>query len=173
MFPGLLLGAVLAVGQTYAPGAFDPHLLEPPPPYPSSLYAVPRPAESPAAADSQASASPVAEFLPTSFIPAQPEGESLPPAATMLPDPASLPPFAVATYGDPTYSSQAPGVSAWSAAAPPAQVTPPAKEPARRALPAPFPAPPFPSAEYQGYPLIGVPPDTTEWPLMKDRKSVV
>ena len=28
---------------------------------------------------------------------------------------------------------------------------------ARRALPAPFDSPPFPSGEYQGYPLIGVP----------------
>lgn len=41
------------------------------------------------------------------------------------------------------------------------------KEPARRALPAPFPSPPFPSAEYQGYPLIGVPPDGTVYPLMQ------
>lgn len=41
------------------------------------------------------------------------------------------------------------------------------KEPPRRALPAPFPSPPFPSAEYQGYPLIGVPPDDTAWPLTK------
>jgi len=38
-------------------------------------------------------------------------------------------------------------------------------EPARRALPAPFPSPPFPSGEYQGYPLIGVPPDDTVYPL--------
>ncbi len=29
--------------------------------------------------------------------------------------------------------------------------------PARRAMPAPFASPPFPSGEYQGYPLIGVP----------------
>jgi hypothetical protein len=41
------------------------------------------------------------------------------------------------------------------------------KEPKRRALPAPFPSPPFPSAEYQGFPLIGVPVDTTRYPLMK------
>ncbi len=41
------------------------------------------------------------------------------------------------------------------------------KEPARRALPAPFSSPPFPSAEYQGYPLVGVPPDDTVYPLMK------
>jgi hypothetical protein len=43
----------------------------------------------------------------------------------------------------------------------------PAPEAARRALPPAFPSPPFPSSEYQGYPLIGVPPDTTRWPLMK------
>ncbi len=42
------------------------------------------------------------------------------------------------------------------------------EEPPRRALPAPFASPPFPSAEYQGYPLIGVPPeDTDQYPLMK------
>ncbi len=40
-------------------------------------------------------------------------------------------------------------------------------EPKRRALPAPFASPPFPSAEYQGYPLIGVPPSDTVYPLMK------
>lgn len=41
------------------------------------------------------------------------------------------------------------------------------KEPKRRALPAPFQSPPFPSAEYQGSPLIGVPPNDTVYPLMK------
>jgi hypothetical protein len=39
--------------------------------------------------------------------------------------------------------------------------------PARRALPGPFPSPPFPSGEYQGYPLIGVPASQTVYPLMK------
>lgn len=38
----------------------------------------------------------------------------------------------------------------------------------RRAFPAPFPSPPFPSSEYQGYPLIGVPYDDTVYPLMDD-----
>lgn len=37
----------------------------------------------------------------------------------------------------------------------------------RRALPAPFPSPPFPSGEYQGYPLIGVPSSDAIYPLMK------
>src|SRR5262245_17117908 len=40
-------------------------------------------------------------------------------------------------------------------------------QPPRRALPAPFEAPPLPTAEYQGFPLIGVPVDTTKYPLMK------
>jgi hypothetical protein len=43
----------------------------------------------------------------------------------------------------------------------------PAPEPPRRALPAPFESPPFPSGEYQGYPLVGVPPDSSVYPLMK------
>ena len=42
-----------------------------------------------------------------------------------------------------------------------------AEEPKRRALPAPFSSPPFPSAEYQGSPLIGVPPSDTVYPLTK------
>src|SRR5262245_32991886 len=37
----------------------------------------------------------------------------------------------------------------------------------RRALPAPFPSPPFPTGEYQGFPLIGVPPSDTVYPVMK------
>ncbi len=41
------------------------------------------------------------------------------------------------------------------------------EEKPRRALPAPFNSPPFPSGEYQGYPLIGVPKDDTVYPLMK------
>lgn len=35
----------------------------------------------------------------------------------------------------------------------------------RRGLPPAFESPPFPSAEYQGYPLIGVPPSTSEYPF--------
>src|SRR5262245_22730436 len=37
--------------------------------------------------------------------------------------------------------------------------------PPRRALPAPFGSP-FPSREWQGFPLIGVPPSTNVYPLM-------
>jgi hypothetical protein len=43
----------------------------------------------------------------------------------------------------------------------------PAPQARRRALPPALLSPPFPSSEWQGYPLIGIPPDTTEWPLMK------
>jgi hypothetical protein len=42
------------------------------------------------------------------------------------------------------------------------------EEPApRRSLPAPLQSPPFPSGEWQGYPLVGVPPDSSVYPLMK------
>src|SRR5262249_44441345 len=41
------------------------------------------------------------------------------------------------------------------------------KPPSRRALPSPWDSPPFPSSEYQGFPLIGVPPRDTAYPLMK------
>jgi hypothetical protein len=40
-------------------------------------------------------------------------------------------------------------------------------EPKRRSLPSPWDSPPFPGTEYQGYPLIGVPINTTRYPLMK------
>jgi Putative beta-barrel porin-2, OmpL-like. bbp2 len=57
---------------------------------------------------------------------------------------------------------------------PPAPAPPPKEEAAagpkeapRRALPPPLASPPFPSGEWQGYPLVGVPVDTTQWPLMR------
>jgi len=34
-------------------------------------------------------------------------------------------------------------------------------------MPSPFDSPPFPGSEYQGYPLIGTPPDFYMWPLMQ------
>jgi hypothetical protein len=37
----------------------------------------------------------------------------------------------------------------------------------RRSFAAPLPSPPFPSGEWQGYPLIGVPYDDSVYPLMK------
>ena len=40
-------------------------------------------------------------------------------------------------------------------------------EPPRRALPAPLDSPPFPSSEWQGFPLVGVPYSTQEYPLTK------
>jgi hypothetical protein len=39
--------------------------------------------------------------------------------------------------------------------------------PARRALPPALPSPPFPSGEWQGFPLIGIPPTDTVYPLTK------
>lgn len=50
----------------------------------------------------------------------------------------------------------------------PVPASPPAAKPNRRALPAPLDSPPFPSAEWQGFPLIGLPSDTTRWPLMNE-----
>jgi len=37
----------------------------------------------------------------------------------------------------------------------------------RRGLPPPFASPPYPSGEYQGYPLIGIPPSDTTFPLTR------
>lgn len=44
---------------------------------------------------------------------------------------------------------------------------PNAPEPARRGLPEPWSSPPFPGHEFQGYPLIGVPPSSDAGPLMQ------
>jgi hypothetical protein len=41
-----------------------------------------------------------------------------------------------------------------------------APEPFRRALPAPLKSPPFPGGEWQGYPLVGLPPADDVYPLM-------
>src|SRR6516165_5164993 len=41
-------------------------------------------------------------------------------------------------------------------------------EPARRAMASPWDSPPFPTNEYQGYPLLGIPyPDAGQYPIMK------
>src|SRR4029077_6816617 len=46
---------------------------------------------------------------------------------------------------------------------------PPENEPEkpRRHPPEPWSSPPFPTHEYQGYPLVGVPPESHDYPLMK------
>jgi hypothetical protein len=49
----------------------------------------------------------------------------------------------------------------------PGQATREDQPPKRRALPAPLESPPMPTGEWQGYPLIGIPVDTTRYPLMK------
>src|SRR5262249_15482452 len=74
--------------------------------------------------------------------------------------PALVAPAPAEGYGSPSRGTPPAGPEA------PAE-TPPPPTPDRRALPAPFPSPPFPTAEYQGFPLIGVPVDTTRYPLMK------
>src|SRR5262249_18452175 len=43
----------------------------------------------------------------------------------------------------------------------------PEPEKPRRALPSPRSSPPVPTSEYQGFPLVGVPPSDTVYPLMK------
>jgi hypothetical protein len=91
---------------------------------------------------------------------AGPPGNNLPPDSDvpgLSSDDAPLPP-----------TVQVPGLSLvipeQPAAAAPKEVV---VEPPRRAMPSPFLSPPFPGTEYQGYPIIGLPPDRTRWPLMK------
>ncbi|HEX5271742.1 MAG TPA: hypothetical protein VFW33_14690, partial [Gemmataceae bacterium] len=80
-----------------------------------------------------------------------PEGRTIAPADVASPDEATAVALPASLFPSPA-----------APAAPP-----PAPVPTRRALPPAFPSPPFPGSEYQGYPLVGLPPDTTQWPLMK------
>jgi hypothetical protein len=122
-----------------------------------SLPSAPAPPQPPAA--------PTPAFLPPVGVAASPAPTITAPSL-VVPAPAA----AASTGGNSTItlpiSTSAPLADA-KPAAPPAATPPEDKEPKRRALPAPFNSPPYPSGEYQGYPLIGVPPDTTRWPLMK------
>ena len=113
----------------------------------------------------------VLAFLPDSPQEAPPS--SLPPAgATPAPIPSgptkeipslfgvldNPPPNAGVSFGLPT-----------TLFPPPVDQAPKTVEtPYRRALPSPWDSPPIPGSEYQGYPIIGVPPDFTIWPLMKE-----
>jgi hypothetical protein len=96
------------------------------------------------------------------------------PEAPAVPDAAPLPPAVEAAPAENQTSqgsSKAPAASSADQYAPsstPAQEQGKYAGPTRRALPAPLPSPPMPSGEWQGYPLIGVPPDTTRYPLMKE-----
>src|SRR5262245_1360798 len=106
-----------------------------------------------------------------------PSQADLPPRAIFLPPPADLTENPeIPAPAQPDYAP--PGLRPAAAAQPapargqgesPEQPASPAQptEPKRRALPAPLPSPPFPTSEWQGFPLIGVPPDTTRYPLMK------
>src|SRR4051794_36820426 len=90
------------------------------------------------------------------------------PAPGAVPAPTTDPPSAVvpAAYestsptGDRSVSPAPDGSAASGPNSPPAK-------PYRRGLPPALDSPPFPSAEWQGYPLVGVAPDTTHWPLQK------
>jgi len=98
--------------------------------------------------------------LPTGASPGA--AKPAPIAADLVPSDAAPPSCAAPDINTPVVTLPAAGP------APAVEQKPAAStEPKRRALPAPFLSPPFPNAEYQGYPLVGVPVDTTEWPLMK------
>jgi Putative beta-barrel porin-2, OmpL-like. bbp2 len=72
-----------------------------------------------------------------------------------------------ATFAEERYPGEAPASTAAPAADQKPEQAAGEKEPKRRTLPAPLLSPPMPSSEWQGYPLIGVPVDTTRYPLMQ------
>jgi hypothetical protein len=67
----------------------------------------------------------------------------------------------------PVWYAETTGTSGNSSAPESGTESKPSTEPKRRAFPGPFMSPPMPSAEWQGFPLVGIPPGTTRWPLMK------
>jgi hypothetical protein len=153
MWPSLLAGVFLAAGQTGSP----------PPVAPSYAPAWSRPAPGVDAYGvlgldvTHVAAGKEDAAAPGAAAPS-PGGDSVaqPPEAAQAPGPAET----LTLFGIPqSPAAQAAAGGAQKAAAP--------TEPPRRALPSPFDSPPFPGSEYQGYPLIGVPPDNTIWPLMQ------
>src|SRR5262249_26513804 len=77
------------------------------------------------------------------------------------------PPREAAPNGDTNITIALPGLAPVPAEPTMAPAAKPAPRPERRAMPSPSDSPPIPGSEYHGYPLIGVPPDNTIWPLMQ------
>jgi hypothetical protein len=164
MLPSLLLGATLALGQTplhtgsalteEPPGSrwLDDGLSASPAPFPAASLAT-------AGEPGRSSCEPPAEARP---IPSA-YGSVVPAWFCAPPDPETAPSWILPTAAVEATSGLGGQVVASPAALNPTNPT----EPRRRSLPPPFPSPPFPTSEYQGFPLIGLPPDTTRWPLMK------
>jgi len=155
MFPSLLLGLSLALGQTTAPTAQSPALLNGQPATDSSIKLIPQTLPNPTDAtvaregNSAAPASLFSGLLdrPLRTIGAQQDATPAADSLFTLPLPnLSLLPTDQGTSA----SGEKPAVKS-----------------DRRALPSPWESPPFPGSEYQGYPLIGVPPDREQWPLMR------
>jgi hypothetical protein len=146
MLSSLLLGVALALGQTAqgTPPGEEPG----PSPRPGVRLVEARGGD--ASTGVEAAPSPLAPELPRS----EGQWESL-----IIPTAG----YAESTPGTPGGAGTQRGDGA-PAAEPPSPLE---QGPKRRAMPSPFDSPPFPGTEYQGYPLIGVPPDNTRWPLMK------
>jgi hypothetical protein len=158
MLPSLLVGVFLSVGQTGNPPPEAPIYA---PTWTKSLSGVGKvgtpSAEGQRVAEAMDdSARPrAAELSQGVLIPAQGGGVSNPaPQAASSEGPAST----LSLFGFP----QTPADQATTAGGQKAVVTPD-----RRALPAPLASPPLPSGEWQGYPLVGIPPDTTRYAFMK------
>jgi hypothetical protein len=161
----LLLGVAMALGQDVParPASFDGEYKGTPLPDLSST----RPAVQSAASTIEPPPLPVSVESPPSLDvpgPAPAQSEVIPASYSTTPlfmygamasaDAASAPELTVAVPGLGTTPVEAPAPK-------------PYVKPERRGMPAPMNSPPFPGSEYQGYPLIGVPPDYTMWPLMK------
>jgi hypothetical protein len=119
------------------------------------------------------------------FVPAmQTEAESAtvsPMAAAALPNAATFASLAAAYLGTPEEAAapaDTPGIytpitvsvpGTGLTAPKPAEVKPAerAEKNKNRGMPDPWPTAPWPNSQYQGYPVIGVPPDFDMWPLMQ------
>jgi hypothetical protein len=170
MGPSVLLGVVLALGQPAQDAPLAPAGAPPPRPGVRLVEALGGPSTSPTTAHL-----PLPSLLHGDDDAAAPAPFGAPRASAVgsdagqgrkeegLPDALITP---VAGYGEgPLGTTAGTGTQRGEGAT----TTEPLKpvEEKRRAMPSPFDSPPFPGSEYQGYPLIGVPPDNSRWPLMK------
>ncbi len=168
MVTAFLVGMTLAVGQadpapSKAPAAVPSDGWTAAPGSSASTTSKPVPAITPA--PDGWTATPAPGSAPSSPIPSpvQRPVKTLTDTTERSGLPSILP---VAAYPD----SGPPGAAAATSASTsdePVEAEPGPGKPYRRGLPAPMNSPPLPSSDWQGYPLIGVPPDTTVWPLQQ------
>jgi hypothetical protein len=101
--------------------------------------------------------------VPANALAVQEPNGNTPPAAPAI-QPSAPPGASAGDPQAPTTEAKASGTSTTDTQSSDADST---TQSQRRGLPPPYNSPPYPSGEYQGYPLIGIPPSETHWPLQE------